>query len=531
MAQFTAPSYEGDLPTANDLRYLALTDTYTAYNGKDIATVAEAAAILNRTGAIWNVGPNGQITYSFLDKAPTGLYNSPKEGLDGYVANFSPFSAAQRDAARDSIALWDDLIVPSFVEKNGQGAADIVFMNTGVGGPAQAAAYTPFYQGGHGKYQKIQGDVFVNANQGDNFDLDYGGYGQTALVHEIGHATGLSHVGDYNFSDDNNGDGVPDPITYAGDAFIFQDSYQYSIMSYFHAGNTGARGFVNWATGYAQTPQTPMVLDIAAVQSMYGADLTTRTGDTVYGFGSTADRDVFNFAINTNPFLTIYDAGGIDTLDMSGFTGGRIVLDLRDGAFSTGYNYGVAAVNNATFGVNLSQSFWNAIYDGQTGNPMFLTENIGIAYGTIFENGTTGAGNDDLLGNAVANRLDAGAGNDRLNGAAGDDTLLGGAGNDTLIGGLGADTFVFGNTGTDIISDFVSGSDRIDLTLFDPSATAGDQAMTFIGAAAFGSVAGEVRTYSVGSVNYLAGDVDGNGVADFTINLGSATFVSTDLML
>ncbi len=178
----------------SDLQYIPADGSIPSPNGKPVWSLAQAAANLNRTGAIWNVGPNGQITYTFLDKDPSGLYNSPKykDVIGDYTAGFTPFTEEQRDAARNSLALWDDLIAPHFVEKNGRGAADISFMNTNTG-PAQASAFTPFYRGGHGKEAKIQGDVYVNQDQPDNMDLFYGGYGQTALTHEIGHAIGLSH--------------------------------------------------------------------------------------------------------------------------------------------------------------------------------------------------------------------------------------------------------------------------------------------------------------------------------------------------
>jgi len=75
------------------------------------------------------------------------------------------------------------------------------------------------------------------------------------------------------------------------------------------------------------------------------------------------------------------------------------------------------------------------------------------------------AGNDTLIGGNGTDFLVGSAGNDLLNGDNGSDTLRGGLGNDTLIGGLGPDVFVFAAIeGTDRISDFRLGSDKIGLT-------------------------------------------------------------------
>jgi Ca2+-binding RTX toxin-like protein len=68
-----------------------------------------------------------------------------------------------------------------------------------------------------------------------------------------------------------------------------------------------------------------------------------------------------------------------------------------------------------------------------------------------------GAGNDGLTGGRGEDRLDGGDGNDVIDGSAGDDSLRGGAGNDT---------FVFGGGSKDVITDFMAGEDKIDLSAF-----------------------------------------------------------------
>ncbi len=154
-------------------------------------------------------------------------------------------------------------------------------------------------------------------------------------------------------------------------------------------------------------------------------------------------------------------------------------------------------------------------------------------------------GNDSLLGDAGADVLYGGNGNDLLSGGAGNDsiqagagadTIEGGVGNDTMSGGSGADIFRFKDGYTtgevDHLTDFARGTDIIDLRAIDArAATAANEAFTLIGNSAFHSVAGELRFQSYdGGINVL-GDVNGDGVADFTIRvqgvttLGAADFV------
>ena len=71
-------------------------------------------------------------------------------------------------------------------------------------------------------------------------------------------------------------------------------------------------------------------------------------------------------------------------------------------------------------------------------------------------------GDDVLNGNVGRDRLSGGAGNDILRGGDGNDTLNGGTGNDRMVGGRGADTFVFDTkSGIDRIMDFAVGSDHL----------------------------------------------------------------------
>ena len=97
----------------------------------------------------------------------------------------------------------------------------------------------------------------------------------------------------------------------------------------------------------------------------------------------------------------------------------------------------------------------------------------------------TGAGNDVVTGSTADDKIDAGADQDRL---------IGGLGADLLTGGGGKDVFVFNALDdiglapgkTDLITDFVSQVDKLDLSLLDANANLfGDQAFIYVGGAAF----------------------------------------------
>jgi serralysin len=319
---------------------------------------------------------------------------------------FAPFTPQQQAAAIMAVEAWDDLVAPN-IDAGAPGAkATIQFANV-EGGGSYAYGYYPDAHGWSGS------TVWMNRSYGELSLPVAGDYAFQTYLHEIGHALGLDHMGTYNGS-----------ANWQTDASSLQDSHMYSVMSYFAVWETGQ---ANWSAGgidyYAQTP---MLNDVLAIQAMYGADPTTRTGATVYGFNASAGG-VYDFSANLHPILTIYDANGIDTLDLSGYAAAS-QIDLVAGRYSSAAG---------------------------------LTNNIAIAFKTVIENAVGGAGNDKFAGNEAANLLSGGAGADQLSGAAGNDTLDGGAGNDLLAGGAGNDTYVIDGGGDTVTETSNAGTDTI----------------------------------------------------------------------
>lgn len=553
---------------------------HATFNGLPIYTPQEAADNLNRAGVNFTFGNNGALddgvlTYGFwssLDEVQHSYYtetNADGEVLtqDGdYISQgvFAPFTAEQQAMAIQNIGLWDDLIAVTFKQADSAADADITFGFTQMSPAAGAHTYYPQEEALNDYYGfvnagKAAGDVWANiAYQGDFSGSNglAGGYGWFAITHELGHSLGLSHGGEYNASDDNDGDGQPDPITYDNDAYFAQDTQQYTIMSYFDGSYTG-QAAVNWNTGYFAYAQTPAVHDILAVQEVYGADYTTRAGDTVYGFHSTADRDIFDFTQNTTPILTIWDGGGNDTLDLSGFSSNAII-DINEGAFSSAGQEMSAEylAYFASLGID-TQYELDAFYArnglGPDGRPV---DNIAIAYGAQIENAVGGSGDDILVSNSLANVLNGNGGSDTVSyttataavgvnlashsatGGGGSDTLMsienavGSAFNDTLLGDGNANTFEGGRG-----NDTLNGAAGLDTASYASASAAVTVNLGTSGAQNTGG-AGRDTLISIENLtgsrfnDHLIGNADanvikgGNGVDVVTLGGGNDVFVA-----
>ncbi|MBE2277481.1 MAG: M10 family metallopeptidase C-terminal domain-containing protein [Rhodobacteraceae bacterium] len=251
----------------------------------------------------------------------------------------------------------------------------------------------------------------------DSSGTDRASYTFQTYIHEIGHAIGLGHAGNYNST-----------ATYGTDNLALNDSWQLTIMSYF---DQAENSHIADTRAYLLTP---MLADIAAIAQMYGTATQLRTGNTTYGEGSNAGGTYNSFsAENTDGSeditvaMTVVDSGGIDTFDFRSDSQNQRI-DLRQGMVSDVY--------------------------GDLGT-------LQIALGTVIENVVAGTGSDRVTGNAAANRIEGSNGNDALIGEGGNDTLLGGDGMDTLNGGAGADSLV-GGASTEDLRDVVYGGDGND---------------------------------------------------------------------
>ncbi len=219
---------------------------------------------------------------------------------------------------------------------------------------------------------------------------------------------------------------------------------------------------------------------------------------------------------------------------VSNHSGGDLTLTMNAAGNSYGGSVGVDIVMLGGGGDTANGRGGDDQFFGEGGND-YLYGEAGI------DTLDGGDGNDFLYSGVDGDTVLGGAGNDTVYGQDGDDLITGGSGIDQLFGGTGGDRFIYtaiGDTGAtnataDRIRDFAQAQfDRIDLSTIDALSGGGDDAFSFIGSAAFGNVAGELRFQQISGATYVQGDIDGNGVADFIIRVdGVHVLTAGDFLL
>ncbi len=393
-----------------------------------------------------------EITYSFISGREISNSIGETATSQNWNADTS-FYDAIKTQIENALKFYASIIPVTFTEAKNAGGADFKFYavdDEWVEGPHPAQMQRPV---GTNPVNSIPGDsnylwfnepgtaLFVNDSNygqwylGSQIETDelniQGTKANNLIVHELGHGLGLLHP--HN--------GILFPGLKEGDEYIAGtnglNSTEFSVMSYNKQVLDKQKGFA----------ATPMALDIAALQYLYGANTDYRTGS-----------DSYKLSADSTDFYCIWDNGGSDSIEVSdgSFFSKNATIDLR--AATIDIKNLDAIVKDSSLGGYVSKI--SGIAGGFT-----------IAHGVVIENAVGGSGNDLITGNDVANAL---KGND------GADTLVGGLGRDVLTGGNGADVFKFNSIKesagltvktNDVIMDFVSGTDKIDLSGIDADTT------------------------------------------------------------
>lgn len=298
-----------------------------------VLTTGVLEDLLLADGSRWNatapLGTAATVTFAFLDAVPT--YYRPYAWAHD---DFRPFSAQQQEVTRSALAMIESYSNIDFVETAPEAAA-ITFGLADLPDNWAGYAYYPSEAG----INRKSGDVWIDGTWAGE-TLTPGSVPYKTLIHEIGHALGLDHLGN--------------------DLTAEENSRKYTVMSAYN--HPKAEG----------EPESHMLYDIAAVQHLYGANGGYAAGD-----------DVYTFAALGNRIQTLWDGAGNDTWDLSQSLF-PVHLDLRPGAFST-----TAEDGRDNVAIAYGTAIENAI--GSAGNDTVI--------GNLLDNRLAGGlGNDVLTG-------------------------------------------------------------------------------------------------------------------------------------
>jgi serralysin len=338
-----------DSPTFNT----TFTDNATSTLKADLATAAPVLAYDN----------NGDLVMTYTFDVSPSISNGE---------TVTELTSTQKAMDRLALQAISDVAKIKFVEVNSSTAskANLVFGNVpDLGSSAAQAVTTPSSTGSEISKATVEFSLAASTNA----DGTIGKYGYTTALHEISHALGIKHPRSYG----SGGASSTEPFLLAA-----KDSNQYSLMSYNKHPYT-ENNIAFYSNSAAVSPKTLLLYDVAALQLLYGANSTYKTGNDTYHW----DADV-------DPFMTIWDVDGTDTIDVSNQTQVQ-TIDLRTGYFSSLGAVKIAYSNGST----------------TTHAPK---DNVSIAYGTVIENAIGSNQNDTIIGNSVANVLTGNAGNDNF---------------------------------------------------------------------------------------------------------------------
>ncbi|HZH27651.1 MAG TPA: choice-of-anchor Q domain-containing protein [Azospirillaceae bacterium] len=282
--------------------------------------------------------------------------------------------------------------------------------------------------------------------------------------------------------------------------------------------------------------------------NLAGKVLTLSSVSPAIDKGIALSEVVVDFLGVKRPQGAAYDIGAFETVGTGG--GGTDPGTPPPPPPSNPYGYDPAKRDAvpATTGLPGDTAYKSTTYTLQSWQENLVQTGTGHIYGTgnsannilignAGSNGLSGEfGDDRLYGGAGDDRLHGGSGNDWLWGGTGNDMLAGNAGRDMLVGGSGADRFVLtsasqsrpGATNRDVILDFVTAEgDRLDISAIDANPYRdGNQAFAFIGRNAFTGSAGQLHLVSTSTGLVVEGDLNGDRVADFQVELYQVSDIS-----